>query len=366
MFTPGGLVAHDSQELDRVLAGRSVNCGFAVEDDHSMLVGNTDRDDVELEFELLAAHVTAPGWRESGFRAFERQRDEIFSGLSHRPEGPLLLDVLPDWFGGDARFGLPSEATVAKITQDDVRKWLDPELASAPITIAVVGDFDLESAIDSAARTFGVLPKRRAKDAHDAARKASPMRAGANVEKSFDGVGVPALVFVAYPTCDGFTAESRRSILFLGRVLNDRIRVKVREELGATYSPSARAQASRTYPGIGSIAIQAAAAPDQAQAVRDACVAVAADLAEHGVTAEEIERLRGPLLAQIRDQQRDNGFWVRTLSELHERDDALTDVDTAEAAYAALDAKDLSALAARYLGKEHASTAILRPRATGG
>ncbi len=366
VFTPGGLVAHDVEEIDRLLAGRSVECGFAVEDDRCKLIGATARADLSLELELLAAHVTAPGWRDSGFAAFVRQKDEMFTALEHRPDGPLLQRVIPGWFGGDQRFGIPTQESVSKFTLDDVRAWLTPELEHAPITVAIVGDFDVEGAVASAAATFGALPARRPARHLDDARKASEMAAGQTVEQTFDAAGLPALVFVAFPTTDGIDPHTRRALSFLGRVLNDRIRVKVREELGATYAPSAVAQSSTVYPQVGSIAIQAAAAPDQAVVVRDACIGVAADMAEHGVTDEEVERLRGPLLAKLRDDRRQNSFWVKTLSDLHSSPTALGEVDSAEAMYSALDAKELSALAARYLAKDRASSAILKPSGAGG
>ena len=70
-------------------------------------------------------------------------------------------------------------------------------------------------------------------------------------------------------------------------VFGDRLRVKIREEMGGTYSPNAGPDLSDTYPGYGYLVADATVAPDQARAIVDAIKAVAASLQKDGVTEEE-------------------------------------------------------------------------------
>ena len=57
--------------------------------------------------------------------------------------------------------------------------------------------------------------------------------------------------------------------------------MKIREEMGGTYSPNAGADLSDTYPHYGYIVADATVAPDQARKVADAIRAVAASLARY-------------------------------------------------------------------------------------
>jgi zinc protease len=92
-----------------------------------------------------------------------------------------------------------------------------------------------------------------------------------------------------------------------------------------------------------------------------ACRQVAADLAEKGVTAEEVERLKGPLMNQIRDQRRTNEYWLRELGEAQTVPDSLDNPRSVLTFYEGLDAAALSALAARYLPPAASSVLVVLP-----
>ena len=57
-----------------------------------------------------------------------------------------------------------------------------------------------------------------------------------------------------WPTNDGLDVRRARRLNMLAAIFNDRLRVKVREEIGGTYSPSAGSSSSDTFPGYGYIA----------------------------------------------------------------------------------------------------------------
>ena len=85
------------------------------------------------------------------------------------------------------------------------------------------------------------------------------------------------------------------------------------------------------------------------------------DLAEGGVTEEELNRLREPQLKAVRDQQRQNGFWVNVLNESQSDPSSLDAVRQLEAHYLSITTEDLSQLARKYLTRENASWAVIGP-----
>ena len=76
--------------------------------------------------------------------------------------------------------------------------------------------------------------------------------------------------------------------LLRGYFVNDRLRVEVREELGAAYSPGSGVQQSMVYQGVGMLLVQAMADPDKVDTLLEACLVVGDALAADGVTAEEL------------------------------------------------------------------------------
>jgi zinc protease len=170
-----------------------------------------------------------------------------------------------------------------------------------------------------------------------------------------------ALVLMAVPTTDGFETARRRNLGFLGTVIDDRLRLDVRERLGAAYAPAASAQASRVYPGVGLVTIQAMSDPDKVERLVEACKDVLRDLAQNGVTEGEVRRLAEPVLARLRDARRQNGFWLGALAQAQTAPEDLEEIRTAIDFYRNLSAEELSKLAAQYLPPERASILVVAP-----
>src|SRR5690606_26516793 len=108
----------------------------------------------------------------------------------------------------------------------------------------LVGDLDIEEAIKAAAATIGALPPRaERKDLAELKQVSFPSEPFA---RHFEFISeIPKGNVMAYwPTTDGFDIKTNRRLTMLGRVLADRLRVKIREEIAGSYSPSAGSFAS--------------------------------------------------------------------------------------------------------------------------
>lgn len=357
----GGLAAHSNDDLRRLLAGKQVGVGFGVGSDRFSLGGATTAEDLKLELELAAAHLTAPGWREESLTQLRRQVPMLFAGLQFQHSGPVQKEFLPALHGGDPRFGLPEQETLLSLGPDDVKAWLEPVLADAPIEITLVGDLDVDAAIDLVARTFGTLPKRRAWKDWAAHRKAPAVKSGVSQTHEITTQVPKSLVIVAYPTNDGIDMARRRSFNMLNGVVRDRLRVEVRERLGAAYSPGSVAQSDPARPGVGMLMMQAMADPEKVEELVDAFLAVGDSLATDGVTQEEVDRLREPILKGRRDGLRTNGFWMTILSRAQSDPAHLPAMRAADDFYANFGPKDLTPLAQQYLGRDKASILIVNP-----
>jgi zinc protease len=359
-----GLGKHDIDELRRLCAGHVVGGGFTCGGDAFVISGATTADDLLFECELLGASLRDPGWRDDGLVQLRRALPAIYEQLQHDVQGPLLVSFLPALYGGDPRVTpVPPLEAVQAVTMDDLKAWLAPELADAPLEVTLVGDLDVEAAIEAAARTFGTLPERRALRPYTERRAGLLPRSGVRQDKEIDTQDKRALVFLGYPTADGIDGLRRRSLDVLARLLNDRMRVDVRERLGAAYSPAVRSQASRVHPGNGLIFVQLFVDPAATADGLAACLDVAGTLAAKGPAEDELQRIREPILKELRDARRTNGYWVDVLDETHRRPESLDDARGAEADYEGLTAEGLAKQAASYLTKEKASTLIVRPRA---
>jgi zinc protease len=363
-FTPGGLGRHSVDDLQRLLAGRTVGLGFGATPDAFTFNGTTNRDDLLLQLQLICAFITDPGYRPEALRQLQKGAEQLYTRLAHTPEGPLELEVAGLLAQGDPRFGLPAEAVLRSRTIEELRAWLNPQLATGAIEIAIVGDLTNETAIAAVARTFGALPPRTAKPAYTAERKVALLPAPLARQYTIATEIPKAVVRLYWPATDGRDVKRARRLRLLSQVFSDRLRVKIREEMGVTYSPTTASDLSEAYPGYGYLIADATVAPEQARAIADAIKAIAAALQTGGVTEEELVRAKQPVLTALRESARTNPYWLGSvLAAAQEFPEKLEWSRTRYSDHESVTAAELSELARQYLNPARASEFIVRPAA---
>ena len=312
-FTTGGLGKHSVDDLQRLLAGRTVGLSFGAQNDAFLFGAATNRSDLLLQLQLFCAYVTDPGYRPESIRQVHKAAEQLYQRLPHTPEGPLQLEVANLLASGDPRFGLPPKDVLLSRNLDELKAWLAPQFARGPIEITLVGDFEPDDAIAAVAQTFGALPKRDKKPAYADARRVTPPAEPLAKEYTIVSEIPKALVRLYWPATDSRDVKLSRRLRLLSDVLSDRLRVEIREKMAGTYSPNAAPDLSDTYPGYGWLIADATVAPGDTRLIADAMKKVAADLHAGGVTDEELERARQPVLTALRESSRTNGYWLGTV-----------------------------------------------------
>lgn len=313
-FTSGGLGEHSADELRRILAGRNVGVGFSVGEDAFQLSGSTTAADLLLQLQLAAAYLSDPGYRTEALRLARNSLRELYRRSRHTGEGVLQAEVARDLASGDHRFGLPPEEKVFSLTMDEVREWLSEPLESAYLEVTLVGDLPVEEAISAVAQTLGALPKRQAeKPARKELRQVEFPKAVRERKYTFESVIPNAFSAVYWPTTDMWDIRRTRRLNTLARIFSDRMRLRIREELGEAYSPFAASQPSDTYEDYGLFFGLVGVAPGRVREVADVVVEIAADLHEEGVTDDELERAIKPTLTSLRTAVRDNSYWLNSV-----------------------------------------------------
>jgi len=361
-FDAGGLGKYNTDELRRVLAGRNVSVSFRPGTDAFDFGGATTREDLLLELQLLAAKLTDPGYRPESLRQARKGIEQLYLGFAHTANGPMSTEVANLLASGDPRFGLPGKDVMLARNLDEVRAWLAPQLAHGSIELSLVGDLDAEAAIQAVAQTLGALPSREAKPAHDELRKvAFPATPFAKDYKIVSEIP-KGLVRLYWPTADGFDVKRARRLSMLASVFNDRLRVKVREAIGGTYSPQAGSSSSDVFPGYGYLMASIDVAPDMAGKITELVLGIADELAKNGVTEDELVRAKQPALTALKESLRNNAYWLGSvLSRAQEKPEVLDWCRSRLADFESISTAELSALAKSYLPREHASRATVLP-----
>ncbi|WP_324828071.1 M16 family metallopeptidase [Qipengyuania zhejiangensis] len=346
----GGLGKHSFDELQQVLAGRQLTYGFAPEDDRIQVSGNTTMADLPLQMQVSAAYLTDPGFRPEAMSRWQALVPPFVAQTDSTPAAVAQFKVPQIVANGDPRFGFPEEAELTGVTLDGASAIFKDRLSGGPIEITVVGDIDESAVIDAVASTFGALPVRPAAlGDYTAARKASFATDRAPITLYHDGAADQALVQTYWPTGDDDDAQEEVTMQLLSEVMGLQLLEKIREELGATYSPNASSSMSDVFDGYGTFSTSVVVAPQQADEVFGAIDAILAGLRAAPVDADTLNRARKPLLERTALNRRENGWWISSIDEAQLRPDRLGRISTIEQRLNAVTPEMLQAAAQRYL-----------------
>jgi zinc protease len=362
-FIAGGLGKHSADDLRRMFAGRNVGYGFRAEHDALVFSGGTTPDDLALQLQLLTAFITDPGYRPEALRQARKGIEQLYASFEHTPNGPLATEVANLLADGDPRFGMPTKEVMLTRNFEELKAWMAPQLERGALEVSLVGDLNVEAAIEAAAKTIGALPAREPKPELPHLKKVSFPDEPFAKDYTITSEIPKGLLQLYWPTTDGLEASRQRRLALLAAVFNDRLRVKVREEIGATYSPRAASNASEVFPGYGYFTANVDIDPLVGPKVAELVASVADDLARNGVTEEELNRARQPMLTAIQESLRTNGYWIASvLARAQERPVMLEWARTRMSDVQSITREELSTLAHEYLGRDRASRATVLPK----
>ena len=360
-FSAGGLGKHGADDLQQILAGKTVGVLFSSTTDAFVFEGDTNKDDLALEFQLLTASIKDPGYRPEALRTARKRIDAAYLSFAHTEHGPMNLKVPQILASGDTRFGLPPREQMLARNLDEVKAWLAPQLASGALEVSVLGDIDVDAVIGIAARTIGTLPMRDPRPRLDELKRVSFPSVPFREDYGIDTEIPKGVVAIYWPTADGTDVHRARRLNMLADVLADRLRVKVREQLGSSYSPTATSFASDVFPGYGYLEAIVIVDPAKTKQIEDVIIDVAADLSAHGATQDELERAKKPKLTAERESERTNKYWMTVLLRAQERPEVLDWARSRRADFESISLADVDALAKAYLSPEKASRVTIHP-----
>jgi zinc protease len=361
-----GLGAMDTDELKRALTGKSTYVDFRITESHFNIFGETISGELPLLFQLIYAHIIDPGFRPDALTLARERLHQEYQSFSRSIEGMMRIKGLGLLAGGDSRFGMPPFEKLQAIRLDDIRNWIAPQLESAPLELSVVGDVDENEVIELARRYLGSLPERK-RDPENP-RVDLPYLPTGKINRIDVETQIPkAMVVAAWSTEDFWEISRTRRLSVLADVFSERLRQRIREKLGASYSPYAFNRASRAYTEYGVFQAYVNVAPDQTDTVLTEIKTIAGDLARNQITADELMRVVDPILTSIKELRQTNGYWLNSVMTGSVRHPQQFEwARSFQGDYASVTVEEIASLAATYLTDERASAIIIQPKQKSG
>ena len=347
------------EQLAEALAGTNASLEFKVGPESFSFNGTSLRNEFELLLQLLQHRLHDPAYRPEAFHRSRENMRRMYEQLASSVEGIQQLQGERFLAGSSPEYGLAAWEQVEKIDLPQIKDWLTPIFSREPLEINVVGDIDPQEAVRLVAKYFG-NEQRELEETVPGKPIVFPVNeqrrlaAASSIDK--------ALLTVAWKTSDFWDIARTRRLNLLAAVLDDRLRVKIREELGATYSPHVVSQPSRAHEGFGLMKASLIVAPEQAEPLAKIIMEVAGSLGTKGVSKDELHRALEPTLTSIKDIKRNNRYWMESVLNLSGRHpQQLSWPLSITEGFTGIKAEELTSLARQYLGPDQAATVIVGP-----
>jgi zinc protease len=346
----GGLGKDSFEDLRKLFPGHIWGAALQVDPHRFVLGGRTTPQDIDVQMQTLTAFLTDPGfspemesmvgtelgnlYRAYGTTPYLAAADALNRTIA--PNGPLTLQV-PDRLGS-----LKADAFAAEFK---------PPLTTAPLEVTVVGDMDEARAVNAVAKTLGALPPRAPQPlVNDTAAFVRWPASGRNVQTSFNGPPARAAVEVMWPLWVGSPAQRRdeRGMRYVGMILQDALRHRLRDKMGETYAPSASTHMDDDS-DQGAVTVLVESSPGKTDEVLSTIREVAADMAAGNITSDQLESVRKPTLAEEADRRTDINWWVHILDGSAGNPVQLDDARTWDAVYGSISLDEVKRLAHTWL-----------------
>ncbi len=357
-----GLGKHSRDDLQTILAGKSVGGSFSSTAETFVMTGATNRDDLALQMQLLAAYLTDPGYRPEAQTLYYNTMNTFFARLKATPGDALRNTASGIYSDQDPRFTLQPIASYRALNFKKLKADISDRLANGAIEIGLVGDFDADAAIAAVGRTFGALANREADFRPYVDQRSRPFTADRSMRTiRHDGPKDQAIVRLTWPTRDGEDVVETLKFALLEQVAQNALTETLREALGKAYSPGVSSDMSRVWRGYGTFMLSASANVSDVPVVRKALRAAIASLRDDPVSEDSLQRARAPMMESYDNSLKRNSGWMALVDRAQTEADRLERHAKAREILAAIKPADLMAIARRYLFEKGAVELIVLP-----
>ncbi|MDP9416139.1 MAG: insulinase family protein, partial [Pseudomonadota bacterium] len=348
---PSGLADLDLDGVERLLTGRRMSLSFGVGEDAFELRGATNGTDLPDQLRLLATKLAYPRWDAQLFARFKAGALQSYE-LSYASASARAAREFAGFSRrGDERWAAIEKEEIATATLDAARQFFAPLLSSGPLEAIIVGDVDLETAIAAAEKTIGALPPRApalvAKGAHDVA---PPQPSTTPKLFTHNGDSDQAYAMIGWTSFGGTgRIRERRALALAANMFQVRLFERLREEEGASYSPSAGSSVSDELPNWGIFYAASELRPASTDTFFRIAREIVADLAAKPAPADEFERAQNPVLSGIERRLKTNAYWLSEMENWSRKPELIERTRSFVSDYKTMTAEEVRAAVARHV-----------------
>lgn len=234
--------------------------------------------------------------------------------IRHTVEGTAMGKRMTFLEGQDPRNTPLTPAQAQATTTAQMQSYVNNVRKRGPRVLILSGAFDPYEVLPVITQLFEAVPQSTDKQWHYAGKTTFP--ADQDLTLTVENSGLPKAFYVAawHADLNDISDRYTRSIReILGAIVNERMRLRIREELGIAYTPSASYKTHDNNNGYGFLLLTVETQPKFIPKLRETVDEIVADIVKNGVTREELTQIKKPMLAAWKYRRHTHGLWYGLL-----------------------------------------------------
>jgi zinc protease len=360
VITAGGLGKFSTIDLRKVLTGKVASAIPFIGELEEGLNGSSSRKDLETMFQLINLRFTQPRADATAFGIQAAQAKTMLANQTAVPEFAFFEALTTSMYQNHPRRRFPTPATVDEWNLDKSLAFYKDRFADASnFTFVFIGSFDLATIKPLVERYLGSLPTIHRKETW---KDVGVRTAAGVIEKRVEkGIEPKSLAAIAFSGPFKFEQTQRVAIRAMSEVLETRLREAIREELGGTYSITARPGYQKNPNPEYSIGIQFGCAPDRTDDLIKRVFQEIEQLKANGPTEKQVNDEKEALLRDFETNSKQNGFLLGQIMLRYQSGEDPAGVWNIPEYYKKIDAAMIQGAAKTYLNNSNYVKVTLFP-----
>ena len=312
-----GVGGYNPVDLGKMLAGSVANASAYMSSyTHGVSAGSTPKD-LETALQLTYLHFTAPN---HDMAAFDLLKRRLEAGIANQAQNPGSV------FGERVRrVNTNDHCTSRATTSQDIQR-LSPERMmayytarfsnAADFTFFFVGAFSVDAITPLVNTYLGSLPStgRKTSKVGDMHLEFPKMIMRETVNKGQEPRSQTVMTFFADTKLDEIETHRLRAA---ATVFEMRLRERLREELGGTYSVGVGYSDTSPRQGYGTTSVQFGSSPDNADKLSRAVITELDRLKKDGPSDSDLQIVKETEKRELETSLKQNGYWLNSLQAVH-------------------------------------------------
>ena len=360
VMNQSGIGKFSATELNKQLAGKSAYASTAVAAyEHAIQAGGSPKD-IETILQLVYLNFTAPRFDDTDLNNLKKMYGSYFANMEQDPNYICSKELQKTLYNNHYRQQITSAAQIEALNIATLQSVHSQLYGYADdFRFVIVGNVDLETLKPLVEKYIGSLPT--SKKVEYAVVDDSVRTAEGEVTNDFRTPMQQPKVSVRlnYTGAIEDNAKNRLIVDLLGRALDSRYMVSIREEKGGTYGVSVGGSIDK-YPVE---TYQLSIAFDTNEALADELIAICdaeiRKIADEGALADDIAKSKEFLQKNYKNVLENNGGWISAIFRYY--DEGYNYKDEYLGILESVTADDVKAFAQKLLNDGNRTLVVMRP-----